>query len=132
MKDARAAFADRLRVSAREAGCEGANALMTRFNSKYSGASVSAQAVSQWLNGSSMPRHDKIVVLADVLGVDLLWLQTGKGGSGRLRQRPPFWPDLPAPEVQQMMETYLELPEKARTLVAELIAELAKATRRGR
>ncbi len=85
MKQEQVQFAERLRAALRDAGIEqSAVALMKRFNSRYGGASVTSQAVSGWLLGKSMPRQDKLRALADLLDVDLVYLQTGEGKARRL------------------------------------------------
>ena len=51
--------------------------LEKRFNSRYDGAAVTAQAISGWLNGKSLPKLDTVRVLAaegefaGLLGLDL-------------------------------------------------------------
>lgn len=40
---------------------------------------VTAQAVSQWEHGEAVPEQERLGPLADLLGVDLVWLLTGRG-----------------------------------------------------
>ena len=42
--------------------------------------------MSGWLNGKSMPRQDKLRSLAELLDVDLHYLQTGEGKPRLLRE----------------------------------------------
>lgn len=132
MKEEQSQFAARLRAALREAGIEeSAVALMKRFNSRYGGASVTSQAVSGWLLGKSMPRQDKLRSLAELLDVDLHYLQTGEGKSKKLREGRAAWPDSVSPEERAAIEAYLGLPEPERHLVGQLIASLAKIPRKG-
>ncbi len=39
--------------------------------------SVSPETVRKWLSGENSPRQDKVTVLAEILGVDIGWLQFG-------------------------------------------------------
>lgn len=130
MKEEQAQFAARLRAALREAGIEeSAVALMKRFNSRYGGASVTSQAVSGWLLGKSMPRQDKLRALADLLDVDLVYLQTGEGRSRSLREEPPSWPEAVNAEERATIEAYLRLPVARRQLVTRLVEALAEAAR---
>lgn len=127
MKEEQSQFAARLRAALREAGIEeSAVALMKRFNSRYGGASVTSQAVSGWLLGKSMPRQDKLRSLAELLDVDLHYLQTGEGKAKLLREGRAVWPDSVTPEERKAIEAFLGLPGPARQLVSQLIDALAK------
>lgn len=130
MKEEQAQFAARLRAALRQAGIEeSAVALMKRFNSRYDGASVTSQAVSGWLLGKSMPRQDKLRALADLLDVDLVYLQTGEERSRRLREEPPSWPEAVSAEERATIQAFLSLPAARRQLVARLVEALADAAR---
>lgn len=128
MGDEQARFSERLRAALRDAGMEvSAVALMKRFNSRYVGTSVTSQAVSGWLLGKSMPRQDKLRSLAELLEVDLNYLQTGQGKPKRLREARTAWPESVSKEERQAIETYLGLPDAPRQLVGQLIAALDAA-----
>ena len=78
MKDEKAEFSARLRAALQAANIEAsASVLEKRFNSRYRGTPVSSQAISQWLHGKSMPRQDKLRVLAAIVGLDPHVLQYG-------------------------------------------------------
>lgn len=72
-------FSDRLKSALTGAKIRPANAtkIATEFNLRYHGRSVSAQAVRKWLEGKSLPAPDKIVALANWLGVTPAWLFFG-------------------------------------------------------
>lgn len=124
MKDEKAEFSVRLRAALKEARVEAsASVLEKRFNSRYAGAPVTAQAISGWLNGKAIPRQDKIRVLAAIVGMDPYELQYGgkpRVGEGRLP-----WEAMTAPE-RAMIEAYLSLPVAQRKLVRELVAALTE------
>ena len=85
MKDEKAEFSVRLRAALKAAGLDASAAVLERrFNSRYAGAAVTAQAISGWLNGKAIPRQDKIRVLAAIVGMGPYELQYGgAGGSAR-------------------------------------------------
>ena len=126
MKDEKAEFAARLRAALKAADIEAsASVLEKRFNSRYGGAPVTAQAVSQWLNGKVSPRQDKIRALAAIVGVDPHVLQFG--GKARIGEAKAEWADSLAPQDRAMVDAFVHLPATQRRLVRELVAALAAA-----
>lgn len=124
MKDERAEFAVRLRAALKAAGIDASAAVLERrFNSRYAGAPVTAQAISGWLNGKAIPRQDKIRVLAAMVGMDPSELQYG--GKPRVGEGRPAWEAMTAPE-RAMVDAYLSLPTSQRKLVRELVAALTE------
>lgn len=127
MKDEKAEFAARLRAALQAANIEPSAAVVEkRFNSRYAGAPVTAQAISQWLNGKVIPRQDKIRVLAALVGVDPHVLQYG-GGRSRVGEGRAEWAEGMAAQDRAMVDAYLHLAPSQRKLVRELIAALAGA-----
>ena len=124
MKDEKAEFAKRLRSALKAVDIEASAAVLERrFNSRYEGTPVTAQAISQWLNGRVMPRQDKIRVLAGIVGLQPEVLQYGgapKTGEGRQE-----WPVGLAQQDRVMIDGYLTLPVTQRKLVRELVSALA-------
>lgn len=119
-------FASRLRAALRDAGIEPSAAVLEkRFNSRYDGAPVTAQAISQWLNGRTIPRQDKIRVLAALVGVDPHVLQYG--GRSRVGESRAEWAEGMAAQDRAMVDAFLHLSPAQRKLVRELIAALAGA-----
>ena len=124
MDKEKAEFARRLRAALHDAGIEASAAVLEKkFNSRYDGAPVTAQAISGWLSGRYLPKQDKIRVLAALVGVDPHVLQYG-GGKARLGDDRPVWEALTAQE-RAMMDAFLALPSAQRKLVRELVAALA-------
>ena len=130
MKDEKAEFAARLRAALQAANIEPSAAVVEkRFNSRYGGAPVTAQAISQWLNGKVIPRQDKIRVLAALVGVDPHVLQYG--GRSRVGEGRAEWVEGMAAQDRAMIDAFLHLPPAQRKLVRELVAVLAgNATKR--
>ena len=124
MKDEKAEFAARLRAALQAANIEPSAAVVEkRFNSRYQGAPVTAQAISQWLNGKVIPRQDKIRVLAALVGIDPHVLQYG--GRTRVGEGRAEWADATTAQDRSMIDAYLHLAPAQRKLVRELIAALA-------
>lgn len=124
MDEEKAAFAKRLRAALDAAGIDPrAGVVEKRFNSRYRGAPVTSQAVSGWLNGRSIPRQDRIRVLAELTGVDAQVLQFG-GGRGRVSEPRSDYPSGAGARERRVIDAYLALPPKRRELIGELVAAL--------
>jgi hypothetical protein len=125
MKDEKAEFSTRLRAALKDARIEASPAVLEkRFNSRYAGPPVTTQAISGWLNGKSIPRQDKLRVLAALVGVDAHVLQYG-GGRTRVGESKGAWEGL-SPAERAMVDAYVSLAPPQRKLVRELVAALAE------
>lgn len=91
--------------------------LATEFNLRHYGKPVSAQAVRKWLESNSIPSVDKIVTLANWLGVSPAWLLFGEN-LGVEEPSPERYADLRA-NLQQ-------LAPEAQEVVRELIMVLLR------
>jgi hypothetical protein len=126
MKDEKAEFSARLRAALKDARIEASPAVLEkRFNSRYAGTPVTAQAISGWLNGKAIPRQDKIRVLAAIVGLDPHELQYG--GKPRVGEGKLGWDAMSVPE-RAMVDAFLSLSAGQRKLVRELVSELAGKT----
>ena len=124
MDKEKAEFAQRLRAALADAGIEASASLLEkRFNSRYDGAPVSAQAISGWLSGRYLPKQDKIRVLAALVGIDPHVLQYG--GKPRVGEGRPIWEAMSAPD-RAMLDAFLALPPAQRKLVRDLVAALGE------
>ena len=122
MKDEKAEFAARLRAALNTAGIEQSAAVVEkRFNARYNGPAVTAQAVSMWLNGRAIPRQDKMRVLAAIVGLNPHELQYG---GRRLAEGRGAWDGLHAQD-RVMLDAYLNLPPAKRKLVRDLVTVLS-------
>lgn len=129
MKDEKAEFSARLRAALRDANIEASAAVLERrFNSRYDGTPVTAQAISQWLNGKTMPRQDRIRVLAAIVGMEPHELQFG--GKSRVGEGRSDWVEALGRQDRAMIDAFLSLPAAQRKLVRELIATLAAVAER--
>lgn len=125
MDKEKADFARRLRAALQAAGIEASAAVLEkRFNSRYDGTPVTAQAISGWLSGRYLPKQDKLRVLAAIVGLDPYVLQYG--GAPRLGESKPAWPSMTPPD-RSAIDAFLALPAPQRKLVRELVALLAAA-----
>jgi transcriptional regulator with XRE-family HTH domain len=127
MKDEKAEFSARLRAALKEARIDASPAVLEkRFNSRYEGAPVTSQAISGWLNGKSIPRQDKLRVLAALVGVDAHVLQYGGGGArSRVGEVAQAWEGL-SPAERAMVDAYVTLAPPQRRLVRDLVNALAE------
>ena len=125
MDKEKADFAARLRAALEAKGIEASAVVVEkRFNSRYEGAAVTAQAVSGWLNGKSIPKQDKLRVLAALVGMEPHELQFG--GKHRVGDVRSEWLAAMAPQDRAMLNAYSRLPVAQRRLVRELVAALAR------
>jgi hypothetical protein len=124
MKDEKAEFSARLRAALKDAHIEAsASVLEKRFNARYDGPSVTAQAISGWLNGKAIPKQDKIRVLAAIVGLEPHELQFG--GRARVGEGRAQWAEAMGPQEWAMVDAYLSLPAPQRRLVRELVMALS-------
>jgi transcriptional regulator with XRE-family HTH domain len=127
MKDEKAEFAARLRAALKDAHVEAsASVLEKRFNARYDGPSVTAQAISGWLNGKAMPKQDKIRVLAGIVGMEPHELQFG--GKTRVGEGRAQWADALGTQERAMLDAFLSLPAAQRKLVRDLILALSRSS----
>jgi len=124
MKDEKAEFSARLRAALKDAHIEAsASVLEKRFNARYDGPSVTAQAISGWLNGKTIPKQDKVRVLAAIVGMEPHELQFG--GRARVGEGKAQWAETMGPQERAMVDAFLNLPAPQRKLVRELIMALS-------
>jgi transcriptional regulator with XRE-family HTH domain len=71
-------FRDRLVTVLRRASVTvRASSVAREFNLRADGAAVTTHAVRKWLTGDSIPTHERLLILADWLGVHASWLRYG-------------------------------------------------------
>ena len=127
MDKEKAAFAKRLREALVASGIETSAAVLEkRFNSRYGGTPVTAQAISGWLSGRYLPKQDKIRVLAAIVGMDPHVLQYG--GKSGVGEGGADWDAVPVQD-RAMFDAFMTLSATQRKLVRELVAALAAAQR---
>ncbi|EKF76047.1 hypothetical protein A11A3_01095 [Alcanivorax hongdengensis A-11-3] len=80
----KAEFAERLKAALIAEGYEPRPSVVEQnFNLRYWGHPVTFQAVRRWLRGESIPEQDKLMVLAEWLGVEPSTLRYGAPATGR-------------------------------------------------
>lgn len=126
--NAKIEFAERLRKAMRAAGYEDRPAVLEReFNDRFWGSSVTFQAASRWLRGTSVPTQDKLEVLADWLCVDPSVLRYGeKAAARKVSDSRSGWPVPMSARDRLAMQAFVALPGPQRKLVRDLIAALAE------
>lgn len=118
-------FGQRLQDGMKAVGLEPKpSVLHNLFNARYWGASVSFQAASRWLKGQAMPRHDKLLVLAEILRMEPELLQYGRAVHRRVQDQRKRWDEALSYQEREMFDAYLQLPVPQRKLVHEVIEAL--------
>ena len=120
-------FSQRLRVAMTAAGLEiSGTVLEGAFNRKWHGAPVSVQTVWNWINGRTIPRQDRLQVLAKLLKVDPHALQYGAPEPLSAAERRRTWDDRVTYAERETLEAFLRLPTPQRLLVREVVMTFAK------
>jgi hypothetical protein len=86
------------------------------------------KAISGWLNGKTMPKQDKLRVLAAIVGLAPHELQFGEG-KPRIGEVKAHWAEAMGPQDLAMIDGYASLPAVQRKLVRDLVAALAVASK---
>ncbi len=126
--DAKDEFSTRLRAAMTAAGMEISGTELERaFNRKWDGTPVSVQAAWNWINGVSVPRSDKLQVIAKLLRVDPQALLYGAAGALSAADRRREWEDRVTYAERETIEAFLSLPTRQRLVVRDVIDAFAKA-----
>ncbi|MBU3652943.1 MAG: hypothetical protein FGM44_07640 [Limnohabitans sp.] len=119
-------FGHRLRLLMREAGFKASpTVLANEFNLLYWGEGITSHAARNWLNGVSLPKPDKLRVLADWLQVRPQYLMFGEehvGHESRVSEDTPKDPSSVADDT--MIHKYQALAHDHRRMVREVVAGL--------
>jgi transcriptional regulator with XRE-family HTH domain len=119
-------FSERLQQSLLKAGISVASptALARKFNVLSPDSGISPQAVRRWLEGTSIPSQDKLVVLARWLKVSPEWLRFGDASQTSPKTREATR-EHPAEYDARALTTMIELlSEENREAVARIITAL--------
>lgn len=119
--DERQHFSNRLKDQLRKAGIPPrASVVAAEFNLRAGGASVTAYAVRKWLIGDAIPTHERMLILANWLGVHASWLQYGDPDNGAFNlQRE----SMPKTELM-LISDYRKLPPSGQKIVREMLTVL--------
>ena len=127
MENAKTQFADRLREAMRAAGYEPRPVVLEReFNTRYWGKSMTLHGVRRWLRGETLPTQEKLLVLAEWLGVPPQQLRFGSEVTQRVQQRRARWDSGIGYEDRDIFEAFLKLPVPQRKVIREVILTFAK------
>lgn len=92
MEKSKAEFARRLREAMAAAGYEAKPAVLEReFNQRYWGKAMTLHGVRRWLRGETLPAQDKLLTLAEWLGVEPQALRFGNEVAQGVRARRKRW-----------------------------------------
>jgi transcriptional regulator with XRE-family HTH domain len=128
MDNAKTQFADRLRDAMTAAGYEPKPAVLEReFNTRYWGQAMTLHGVRRWLRGETLPSQEKLLVLAEWLGVPPQQLRFGPEVVQRVLQRRARWDSGIGYQDRDIFEAFLKLPIPQRRLIREVILTFAKA-----
>lgn len=127
MENAKAQFAERLRAAMEAAGYEAKPAVLEReFNTRYWGRAMTLHGVRRWLRGETLPSQEKLLVLAEWLGVPPQQLRFGSEVAQRVLQRRARWDSGIGYQDRDIFEAFLKLPVPQRRLIREVILTFAK------
>jgi transcriptional regulator with XRE-family HTH domain len=128
MSQAKFEFAKRLQAALGNAGIPVRPAVIEReFNQRYWGKPVTLHAVRYWLRGESIPTHDKLLCLAEWLGVEPQTLRYGDAVPKVVRERRKQWDEGIGYQEREIFELFLKLPVPQRKVAREVIVALARA-----
>lgn len=127
MENAKAQFADRLRVAMKAAGYDPKPAVLEReFNTRYWGKPMTLHGVRRWLRGETLPTHEKLLVLAEWLSVPPQQLNFGDEIQRKVELRRTRWDSGIGYQDRDIFEAFLKLPVPQRRLIREVILTFAK------
>lgn len=127
MNEEREQFSRRLADAMRGVGYEPRPSILFKlFNSRYTGASVTFQSVSRWLNGRSIPEQDKLQVLAALFHIEphILRFGTPVKGQDKVAETRQTWTAALDPADRAAIDAYLALPDPLRKHLRAIIAAL--------
>ena len=126
MNDAKHQFADRLRAAMEKAGYPPRPAVLEReFNLRWYGRPMTLHGVRRWLVGEAIPAQDKILTLAEWLGISPHILRYGAEIEHRIEERNARWEQALQYQERAVINAYLNLPLVQRKAVREIILALA-------
>lgn len=98
------------------------------FNQRYWGKPVTFHAVRLWLRGETLPSQDRLLCLAEWLGVEPQTLRYGDKVPKAIRARRKIWDEGIGYQEREIFELFLKLPVPQRKVAREVIVALAKAS----
>ena len=126
--DEKIEFTHRLRAAMIQAGYAASPSVLEHeFNLRWYGQPISNQAAWGWLNSRSIPKQDKLQVLAEWLQVEPQALRFGAASAQRIQETRSRWETALAGEEREVLQAYLDLPVEQRKIIREVILAFALA-----
>jgi transcriptional regulator with XRE-family HTH domain len=133
MSDPKLTFAKRLKAAMEAAGYQARPSVLEReFNIRHWGKPMTLHGVRRWLLGETMPRNDKIIVLANWLGVMPESLGFGENNILRAEEPKKAWGPEAGYHDRELLEAVMSLPVAQRRIVREVIMTFARDAERER
>lgn len=128
MNKAKVGFAQRLLAALERAGVPAKPTVIEReFNQRYWGKPITLHAARLWLRGETMPTHDRLLCLAQWLGVEPAILRYGEEVPKAIRERRKRWDEGIGYQEREIFDLFLKLPVPQRKVAREVILALARA-----
>jgi len=128
MNKIRAEFAQRLLAALERAGVPPKPAVIEReFNQRYWGKPITFHAARLWLRGETLPSQDRLLCLAEWLGIEPQTLRYGDEIPKAAREKRKRWDEGVGYQEREIFELFLKLPVPQRKVAREVIVALAKA-----
>ncbi len=128
MNKAKVEFSQRLLAALERAGVPAKPTVIEReFNQRYWGKPITLHAARLWLRGETMPTHDRLLCLAQWLGVEPAILRYGEEVPKAVRERRKRWDEGIGYQEREIFELFLKLPVPQRKVAREVIMALARA-----
>lgn len=128
MNKAKIEFSQRLLAALEHAGVPPRPTVIEReFNQRYWGKPITLHAARLWLRGETMPTHDRLLCLAEWLGVEPAILRYGDEVPKAMRDRRKRWDEGIGYQEREIFELFLKLPVPQRKVAREVIMALARA-----
>ncbi len=133
MSDPKTIFAKRLKDAMSAAGYSARPSVLEReFNMRHWGKPMTLHGVRRWLLGETMPRNDKIVILANWLGVTPESLGFAENGPGHEADVVKPRPADPGRQDRELLQALMGLTVPQRRIVREVIMTFARDAERER
>lgn len=128
MNTVKAEFAARLHAALERVGVPARAAVVEReFNQRYWGKPITLHAARLWLRGETIPSHERLLCLAEWLGVEPQVLRYGEAVPSAVRERKRQWDGGIGYQEREVFELFLKLPVPSRKVAREVIIALARA-----
>lgn len=128
MNKAKIEFSQRLLAALERAGVPAKPTIIEReFNQRYWGKPITLHAARLWLRGETMPTHDRLLCLAEWLGVEPAVLRYGDEVPKKVRDKRKRWDEGIGYQEREIFELFLKLPVPQRKVAREVIIAMAKA-----